>query len=824
MTTGAAGGFVIPINVADRFTAQVAQTLRREIDGAGGNEIFAVGCCEESACVAEIAVASRGHESAVPVVASYAEAGDVLIHNHPSGTLSPSDADLDVASRYAEAGVGFYIVDNAVNHVYVVVEPTKRREIRPLDIVSLETMLLPGGRVSRMLPRYESRPQQVEMMRAVAAAFNESEIVVVEAGTGVGKSLAYLMPAFAWAEANEERVVVSTATINLQHQLVDKDIPLLLRITGSRVKAALVKGRGNYLCLRRLNEVEEEYGLFAEDRKEVSVIREWAADTATGERGDLSVHVTDETWMRVCSESDGCHGLRCVFRGDCFVYRARKEAALAQILVTNHHLLFSDLAIRRSGIGRDGTAVLPPFRHIIFDEAHNIEKNATSFFSTSYDRSALNRSLSRLHRTRSGKETGSLHRLESLLAPDGRSATEAIYAGIEEVGRLADEVDSLALAAISDPTLRLRENDPSPEISAAVGRLGDLKAVLVQTIERVQQLVGRIPEERLEEECVTEAGVALRRLEHFASMIDGVLHQFEHRDRVFWIERRTTKRLGAVATFHSTPLDVREVMRETVFEPYDTVVCTSATLTIRKRFDFFADRLGLLHFEAKRPKYFRLDSPFDYRRRVLLSAIVDAPAPQEGRYQEFVEETVRTVLEVSEGRGLVLFTSYRMLERTYREVSPVLGRLGISVLRQGTADRSRLLDRFTSEATSVLFATDSFWEGVDAPGDALRVVIVCRLPFRVPNDPVFEAKVEAIEREGGNAFVELSLPEAVMRLRQGFGRLIRRATDRGVVVVLDPRIVQKRYGALFIESLPETARSFANRRRVMEDIERFLYT
>ena len=807
----------------ERIRAAVIERLREEIAGAGGNEVFAVGVMDDAGYIDEITVAARGNERAVPVVSSYVDRGDVVIHNHPTGILTPSSADLDVAGAFAESGVGFFIIDSDVENLYVVIEPVHRAQTTPLDLDEMESILLPGGPLSKTMSTYEHRSQQIEMMLAVARGFNENEIVVVEAGTGVGKSLAYLIPAFLWAKNNEERVVISTGTINLQQQLIDKDIPLVKKITGADIGAALVKGRGNYLCPRRLDELIDEEGLFAASDDELMAMREWAKTTKTGERSDLPFFPTGETWNRVRSETDGCHALRCANRGDCYVLKARRNAASAQILVTNHHLLFSDLAIRLSSVGRDATAVLPPFHRIIIDEAHNIEKNATSFFSVRFDKTSVARAIAALYRERRGRITGALNRIEKLFVKDMSEKLKGLIDILRDASRMSEDFNASVCGYMTERTLRIHGEQGVSFVETTIDLVVDLKQTLVRAVERLQSAISSIPDEYTDEDSVLDVKIAVERLTQLASVLDDLLHFSEFPDRVFWTEKRRTAGEDTIATIHSTPIDIRETMREAVFDAYDTVVCTSATLSVNKRFDFFANRSGLTGLREREVQFELHESPFPFRERVLLAVTTDAPEPHEDTYQGFVERIVGDVLELSEGSGLVLFTSYTMLEKTYAAVEPRLAKLGVSVLRQGTADRTKLLSVFSTDTGSVLFATSSFWEGVDAPGKALEIVIICRLPFSVPNDPVLEARLESIERSGGNAFYELSLPQAVMRFKQGFGRLMRRTSDRGSVVVLDPRIVRRRYGNSFIDSLPGPATAFTDADHVLEEIERFLY-
>jgi len=407
------------VRAEQRIGLRVIEEIREAIADANGNEVFLVGKRGHDGKVESVTVGARGNEEAVPVLSPHLEEGDVIIHNHPSGGITPSGADLAIASRLGNQGIGFFIVDNRLDEVYVVAEPVEAREIAPLDEDALAAGLSPDGALSRLYPLFEERASQVDMLRLVCRAFNGDEICAAEAGTGVGKSLAYLLPAVAWAVQNGERVVVSTNTINLQQQLVEKDIPLVKKVLGQDPKVVLVKGRRNYLCLHRLNEALEEQSLFDERDPDLLAIREWARTTETGSRTDLSFYPPEDAWSRVCSEADACLGLRCSHREGCFVLKARREASSAKILIANHHLLFADLAFRMAGSGFDDPAVLPPFRRLIFDEAHNVEKAASSFFSQSFSRLVILRFLGRLLRRRKGRATGHFPALARRL---GRSA------------------------------------------------------------------------------------------------------------------------------------------------------------------------------------------------------------------------------------------------------------------------------------------------------------------------------------------------------------------------------------------------------------------
>lgn len=815
------------MNSVDRLDPEVIDAIRLAIREADGQEVLFVGKVDSDGMVESVIIAARGHEAAVPALMPHMELGDVVIHNHPSGGLRPSEADLSVASRIGNLGIGFFIVDNLVDRVYVVAEPRLLTEITELTIPDLLDLIGPRGALSREIEAYEPRDAQLTLLEAVADSFNRGSICVAEAGTGVGKSMAYLLPALKWAEQNEERVVVSTATINLQQQLVDKDIPLALRLLRSKVKTAIVKGRGNYVCLRKLAETSEEDALFGETDAELKSIAEWATVTPSGSRSDLPRYVSDQTWQRVAAEADGCLGLRCRFRERCFVLQSRREAAAAQLLVVNHHLLFSDLSLRVSGAGYDATAVLPPFRRVIFDEAHNMERNATSYFSETMSRFSLGRQLSRIFRRRKGRVLGLIASLRRFIRdPEAGVRLLGPIAGMcAAVRERAEALDGQLLAGMGAESTRRFAGEISADVRATLlDPLRELHDALLSLIYQLQEVLDGMPESDLESPEAYEARIVRQRLEDHAGMCQTFSMFDEITDKVFWAERLITSGGEPFVQLSITPLDLSGLMQEAVFEPFDTVVCTSATLAVREDFTFWLSRVGLDRFDRREVVSLRLSSPFPYHERVLLGVPIDAPEPtNESAYLSFLADFVRRALETSEGHALVLFTSFSTMKTTFDQVAPPLRQRGITMFRQGDEDRARLLAQFTQDISSVLFATDSFWEGVDAPGETLKLVILCRLPFRVPSDPVIAARMEAINRAGGNSFYDYALPGAVMRLKQGFGRLMRRSSDRGAVLILDSRVVRKNYGQLFLGSLPETRMSVKGSASVLSDLESFLY-
>ncbi|MDR1804001.1 MAG: ATP-dependent DNA helicase DinG [Treponema sp.] len=855
-----------------RFSEKAIERLRAEIKEAGGNEVFALGYFDgiysdgdgsdsDSKLIARIEISARGNEGAVPAVHDRLASADVLIHNHPSGFLTPSDNDLAIACRAAEAGVGCYIVDNPVENVYVVAEPVKRRKVSRLDPKAISASLEPGGAISRRLPSYEIRESQLELMRLIIRGFNDDALVAAEAGTGVGKSFAYLLPALSFAVANDERIVISTATITLQEQLYGKDIPLVTAGLGKKIKTVLVKGRGNYLCRRRLDDALRESYLFDEEKGHLEDIARWAETSATGSVSDLSFLPVEGLWSRVCSEADTCMSMRCPERERCFVMLLRRDASDARVLVVNHHLLFADLAARHEGAGYSGAVVLPPYSRVIIDEAHKTEESATSFFSQEFSRLGIYRQLGRLYRKRRGSKSGLLLRLISMLpgkaekAEDQDQIDDRIEEAIETIRNAVDNLDETALALCAgEGVFRLTPQKEGIVKDGLLPEFAALRKTLNSLAGLVRNLLEEVPEESGDDSAVWEVRAVLRRLDTVGSVCTCFIEYMEKSDEVMWMEKRARgePRSGQTSVegsgsrreirgeirgqiagdlpwvvFNVTPIDIAPSLKEALFEPSKTVVCVSATLTTgtsaEGSFDYWKNGCGLNLLGEREVLTGIFPSPFPFQSRVLLAAPSDAPLPADEEYGVFVDTAVAALTEAAGGSALVLFTSYRALKSAYEAAQPVLQKQGIRLLRQGDDDRNRLLQSFLNDENSVLFATDSFWEGVDAPGDTLRLVILCRLPFRSPNDPVFEARRDALKSRGGNAFMDLSLPEAVMKLKQGFGRLMRRSSDHGVVVVLDGRLLRKSYGGIFLASLPETKTCFGSLDTILRSMENFLF-
>lgn len=627
-----------------------------------------------------------------------------------------------------------------------------------IETSSARELLSGRGPLARTLPGYAPRPEQQAMAEAVERSLREAGTLLVEAGTGVGKTFAYLVPALLCGG----KVLVSTGTKNLQDQLFSKDLPVVRRALGVAVKTALLKGRANYLCLHRLQNLLREGRLG--DRAQVAELRrieQWAGLTRSGDIAELSDVAEDsELWPRVTSTTDNCLGVECPEYQNCHVVRARRQAQEADVVVINHHLFLADLALKEEGFGE----LLPAANAVILDEAHQLPEIASQFFGISLS----SRQLLEL-----GRDTTAEALRE---APDMGALREAA-GGLERAVR--ELRLALGPAGQREPWARIRHKPAvAAGVEALAERLEALQAELELAAERGKGL----------QACLRRTELARTRLARLAEAdAGGSVQWYETYARAF--------------SLNVTPLDVAEVFHSRLQGHRCAWVFTSATLAVGERFDHFAERLGLAEAET-----LRLDSPFDYARNALLYQPEGLPEPNDPAYTRAVVERALPVIRASRGRCFMLFTSHRALQ----EAAGLLeGRCDYPLLVQGRGSRRALIERFRELGDAVLLGTSSFWEGVDVRGEALSCVIIDRLPFAAPNDPVLAARLEAIRRAGGNPFLDYQLPQAVITLKQGVGRLIRDVTDRGVLVLCDPRLRSKPYGRVFLDSLPAMRRTHA---------------
>jgi ATP-dependent DNA helicase DinG len=635
---------------------------------------------------------------------------------------------------------------------------------------TVEGIFGPGGQLEKSHPGYEFRPSQLAMAKIADDAFQKRQHTVIEAGTGTGKTLAYLIPAI----RSGRRVVISTATKSLQEQLFQKDVPFLKKYFAPNLRVALMKGRANFLCRQKVHQMEGQPALRGIDEMDwFSQVKDWSKLTETGDRAELTFLPDDaELWNRIDARSDLCTGQTCPEFQRCFITAMHHRAQEADLIIVNHHLFFADLAIRQDDFG----SILPEYSAVVFDEAHEIEDVASDYFG---------RQVSSYRFDELARDTESMLRVLRIEAPPLRKH----LARVRERGRaFFERFPEREGRYPFGPTERhcfLDQNrEEYNELASAVKRLEAELSALSPKPEEVVAMARRAADIRRELTFLLET---------------------EEKTYVYWYERR-----GRGIFLAATPIDVSEILREKLFEQFDTVVLTSATLAVGGRFDYLKQRLGVMPASES-----VLAQEFDYPTQALLYIPGSLPDVRHPAFAASAALEITRLLEISEGRAFCLFTSYAQMRDIYERVS---GQVRFPVFLQGTAPRSILLERFRSTPNAVLFATSSFWQGVDVPGAQLSCVIIDKLPFAVPSDPIVAARVRALQEDGRNAFAEYQVPEAVLALKQGFGRLIRSKTDRGILSILDNRIRRMQYGKIFLESLPEytTTQDLAEVARFME--------
>ena len=684
-------------------------------------------------------------------------------------------------------------------------------DVQPLDTDEVAALLEVGGAFSRHFPQYEHRAQQVEMLRAVTQALSKGQHLLVEAGTGTGKSMAYLIPAALWALQNNRRVVISTNTINLQDQLINKDIPDMIAALGLPLRAVVLKGRAHYLCPRRLESFRRRGPENADEMRVLGKVLVWLQGTNTGDMDEINVNGPAERQvrMRLSAEDEACTTENCLRRmgGNCPFHRVRQAAQSAHLLIVNHALLLADVAT--------GNRVLPEYDYLIVDEAHHLESATTSALSFSVTQGDVERMLREIGGPTSGVMGWLMTAAQDVVAPSDYASLNHM---VQEATDLAFRLENLMrdfFQSIDRFLIEQREGRPlgmyshqerivpATRTQPAWGDVelcwDDMQRALKPLLEILGLLAQGLAEiaDQLDEdddELFGALGNVYRRMVEFNENINALVFE-PAPDRVYWAETQSnTNRIS----LHAAPLHIGPLMEHYLWREKASVILTSATLTTAGEFDYIRGRLN-----AETAYELALGSPFDYESAALLYIVNDIPEPSDRHgHQRAVEQGLINLCRATGGRTLVLFTSYDQLKRTSQAISPILAKDDILIYEQGEgASANTLLETFRSSERAVLLGTRAFWEGVDVPGQALSVLVIVKLPFDVPSDPIIAARAETFE----DSFYQYSLPEAILRFRQGFGRLIRTQMDRGLVVVMDRRITTKRYGRSFLDSIPTCA-------------------
>ncbi|WP_300330467.1 helicase C-terminal domain-containing protein [Fusobacterium sp.] len=811
-----------------RITSEIQQEMKKEIEEAGGNEVFFRGILDEEKRISKIIVVARGNKYSVPAILGRMKREEVIIHNHPSGYLYPSDADIEVATVYAnKMNGGFYIINNKVDDVYVVIEPYNE-ENQKIDIVPY---FEEEGIISQNFKEFEFREEQLSMARHIQEGINQEKKIIVEAGTGTGKTLAYLIPSIEWAVTNEKRVIISTNTINLQEQLLNKDIPMLQKIMEKKFKYALVKGRGNYLCNRKYFNVKsgknkEILEFSPEQKNQLIEILNWGKETNTGDKSELNIEPDYTVWELFQSESDLCFS-GCPHREECFFFKARDEKKRADILIANHHIFFSDLAIKKEiGFSSD-YSILPEYGMVVFDEAHNVEKVARDYFSYEVSRYSFVKSMNKILNVSKLKDEninsdiklfetnekikviGQLKDIISIIEKtdfDEKSELEDIIDkdfikehislfnyGIKYFERL---IEIFSKGQNGNISVRIKKDDIATD--GFLKLLDDFRENFnleftryLRTAKKIKDILSDV------EDASGKINEFLKYIERIESFYENFqfINKFEDEEFIYWVEVNERKNNSKLV---ATPLKVDMELSENLYDNLKQIIFTSATLSVSENFEYFKKSIGLL--EETYDKIIK--SPFDYDKQMKVYIPKGLPDPNSREFADYIQEIIKVFLEKTGGRTFVLFTSYKMLNYVYYSMREELEESGITLFIQGMYPRTKMVEIFKKSKAPVLFGTDSFWEGVDVKGDQLSSVIIVKLPFKVPSDPVTEAIIETFEQEGKNSFLEYQIPESIIKFKQGIGRLIRSKEDKGIITILDNRVITKTYGKYFLESIP----------------------
>ncbi|PIE90030.1 MAG: hypothetical protein CR997_07855 [Acidobacteria bacterium] len=813
------------IECASLMTAEVIEKLRVEIAASGGSEVFAIlSRPGRGQLYSEVTIACRGSKVEVPALLSRTKPGEMTLHNHPSGVLIPSSADMRMAGLFGDEGIGSMIVDNQVTRGYIVVEPFDEGEREPVLAQEIVDVFADNGSLSQMMEHYETRAGQQEMAFVVADSLHKGCISVIEAGTGTGKSLAYLVPALLWAKKNKKRILIATKTIALQEQLLYKDIPIARKVIHDAPQASLIKGRSNYICLRKLRDLnldQMEFD-FGPDMKsihsELQAISDWVENHPSGDRSELPFQPGVDAWETVQSDSDMCLGSSCPYYQESPFYQSRRLAAKSGILIANQALLFTDLALRAATGNYKASAVIPPYLSIIMDEAHSIEDIATSHFGKRVSSFGARKMIGKFISMR--RNTGLLEQLAKrskrfnlmdLVSELEERAIEVQLVRDEFIYKL-DEFSELlhhqfnqagkrkCQVHLDRAILSSEELEPlrkaAQEVAALIVHLSSLlTAILERAINALEHKMDVM------EGFFIEYKARLSRLIDLSPVFKSFASK-EKKEQVQWLNLIVWKNQRREFDYQISPIDVSSLLVGALYKPFHSLVATSASLNLKDEFKFYQARSGIDQVKQKEIEFHQFASPFPLSRLASLIIPDHFPSPSSSKYAFFLRDLIHESAKWGNGGTLVLFTSYALLYQMVTLCEEMLGNDGVPLFVQGRDQRSALVERLVS-TRGVLFGTDTYWEGIDLKGDSLTKLIVTKLPFRQIRDPVFEARSVRIKNQGGNDFKEYALPLALLKFKQGVGRLVRSQTDTGVVIVADNRIVHKYYGKKFLDMAAE---------------------
>ncbi len=817
------------MSIENKISLEMRERMKTEIEKAGGNEVFFRGIPDENGIVVDVEVLARGNKKSVPAILKYMRKGEVIIHNHPSGFLYPSDPDIEVASIYSNRMDGAsYIINNDLTDIYVIVELVIKRNVE----IDIKPYFEEKGILAGKFDEFEFRNEQLEMATEIEKGLNSETKVIVEAGTGTGKTLAYLIPAIEWSIKNKKRVVISTNTINLQEQLLNKDIPIAKEVIEGEFSYVLVKGRGNYLCNRKVHNVVvgdiidfEE--LSEVQRKQYKELLKWAKKTDTGDKAELFFEVDYSLWEHFQSESDMCAGNKCPFKMECYFLKARDEKKKADILITNHHMYFSDLAIRKEIGFNTEYSILPEYELVVFDEAHNIEKVSRDYFSYEVSKYGFTKMMNQIYSVEKTKKRGSgvLDVLINYLKTQNYEGKKGIEKDLEneiklkhrDLYRVGREyfnflLDSFSKGQMGSIAYRLKKEEFETAVYfSELERLREEFTLEISSyLKRIRTIMGKLRDLEDNAGHISDFSRYIDRLESFFENFKFITKLSDDKF-IYWVEvsgKRSNSKLVA------TPLKIDGELKKNLHQNLKQMVFTSATIAIGESFEYFKKSIGLEEETLEKVIY----SPFDYDNQMTAYIPNNLAAPTATNFIEDITDFLKELIIKTKGKTFLLFTSYQSLNYVYYRIRDDLERAGLNLLLHGQAPRTQLVNMYKNFENPVLFGTDSFWEGVDIKGEKLSSVIIVKLPFKAPNDPVTEAIIESLTLEGKNAFMEYQIPESVIKFKQGIGRLIRGKLDRGIVTILDNRIINKKYGIYFKEAIPTKNIKIFNTTQILREV------
>ena len=802
------------MDIKDRFSKESLQTIKKYLEEQNNKSMIFKATFDEDELIQEPFFLSLYKKKSFEETLTKVARNEVVIRTTKPNQLYPSDMELELSEElYTRRNIAYCLLSSDLDDFYFV-QDIDRIFLEDIDI---KNYFSKDGILAKEIKAFEYRQEQEEMAQYIQEAINEDKKIIVEAGTGTGKTLAYLIPAIKWAVANKKKVIIATNTINLQEQLLLKDIPLAKSIIKDEFSYVLVKGRNNYVCKRLFNELAlgknidiETFSI--EAREQIEYILKWGNKTKTGDKAELPFEVYPDVWELVQSTTELCLGKKCPYRKECFYMKTRMEKMEADILISNHHVFFADLNVRAETDFDSEYLILPRYDMVIFDEAHNIESVARSYFSVEVSKISFTRLLNRIYQRKNKrkKEKSALIRVEDTVDEKNLEDSEQY---IYLLNTLKEEISILQNIGDEyfDEIRKIYETNTEAPIKKSLNNFEMTKSRFLENLREKKDIFQTkladflnlmmifnnvIDEEKDKNPEVINFN---NHLKMFKAYIDSFkfINSFEDDNYIYWLDINS-KRTNVVLT--ATPLNIAQKLSTVLFDNLDRLVFASATIVVNGSFDYFKKSLGLDEEDCIEAI---IKSPFDYNEQ--MSVYIPSDIQDSENINAFVSDASKFILNIllkTNGKAFILFTSYTMLNQIYYSISKKLKDKGFEVFLHGDKPRSQLIKEFKEAENPILFGTTSFWEGVDVQGENLSNVIITKLPFLVPTDPVVSAISKKIEENGGNSFTDFQLPEAIIKFKQGVGRLIRKKTDSGNIFILDNRILKKRYGSLFINALP----------------------